>query len=74
MATKGEKLAAADLKTQIIGLVGVQELDTEIYTLNNEKQAKPLEIKAVEEAFEAKKQNLAALEKKSLDLQKQRKD
>jgi len=67
-------LATTDLKTQIIGLVSLQELDSEIYALNNEKEAKPLEIKAIETSFEAKKQNLAALEKKSLDLQKQRKD
>ena len=67
-------MATTDLKTQIIGLVSLQELDSEIYALNNEKEAKPLEIKAIETSFEAKKQNLAALEKKSLDLQKQRKD
>ena len=67
-------MATTDLKAQIIGLVGLQELDSEIYALNNEKEAKPLEIKAIESSFEAKKQNLAALEKKSLDLQKQRKE
>jgi hypothetical protein len=67
-------LATTDLKTQIIGLVSLQELDSEIYALNNEKEAKPLEIKAMEASFEAKKQNLAALEKKSLELLKQRKE
>ncbi len=63
-----------DLKTQLLGLVKLQELDSEIYALGNEKAAKPLEIKALEDAFELKKQGLAALEKKSLDIQKQRKE
>ena len=67
-------MAIIDLKTQIVGLVSLQELDSEIYALRNEKEAKPLEIKVMEASFEAKKQNLANLEKKSLDLQKQRKD
>ena len=67
-------MATVDLKAQIISLVKLQELDSEIYTLKNEKEAKPLEIKAIEESFEAKKQNLALLEKNSLDLQKQRKE
>jgi len=66
-------LAKVDLKTQIIGLVKLQGLDSEIYALKNEKEIKPLEIKAMELSFEAKKQNLALLEKNSLDLQKQRK-
>ncbi|MDD3345473.1 MAG: C4-type zinc ribbon domain-containing protein [Candidatus Omnitrophica bacterium] len=63
-----------DLKGQIAALVKLQELDSRIYALNNEKAGKPLEVKAVEEAFEAKKQNLANLEKESLELQKQRKE
>ncbi len=67
-------MATTDLKVQIVGLVSLQELDSEIYALNNEKEAKPLEIKAMEVSFEAKKQNLASIEKKSLDLFKQRKD
>jgi len=67
-------LATVDLKTQIIGLVKLQELDSQIYALKNEKEAKPLEFKTIEEAFEAKKQNLSLLEKNSLELQKQRKE
>jgi hypothetical protein len=67
-------LANIDLKNQIIGLIRLQELDSEIYALGNEKAAKPQEIKAITEAFELKKQGLTALEKKSLDLQKQRKE
>ena len=67
-------MATVDLKSQIIGLVKLQELDSEIYALKNEKEAKPLEIKVIEESFEAKKQSLASLEKESLELQKQRKE
>ena len=67
-------MATVDLKAQIMGLVKLQELDSEIYALKNEKEAKPLEIKAIEESFEAKKQNLMSLEKESLELQKQRKE
>ncbi|MDP3041325.1 MAG: C4-type zinc ribbon domain-containing protein [Candidatus Omnitrophota bacterium] len=67
-------MAIIDLKNQITGLVRLQELDSEIYALGNERAAKPQEIKAMGAAFELKKQDLAALEKKSLDLQKQRKE
>jgi len=67
-------LANVDLKAQIISLVRLQELDSEIYFLGKEKAAKPEEIKALEAAFELKKQDLLDLEKKSLDLQKQRKE
>jgi len=67
-------LPTIDLKTQITGLVRLQELDSEIYALNNEKDSKPIEIKAIEDAFEAKKQNLLLLEKNSLEVQKQRKE
>lgn len=63
-----------DLKTELCNLVKLQELDSEIYALGNEKSAKPLEIKAIEAAFEAKKQDLAVLEKKSLEIQKLRKE
>ena len=67
-------MPAVDLKSQIAGLVKLQAVDSEIHGLNLEKAAKPEEIKIAEAAFEAKKQNLAALEKNLLDLQKQRKD
>ena len=63
-----------DLKTQIINLVKLQELDSEIYALGNEKTAKPQEIKTIEAAFELKKEGLKDLEKQSLELQKQRKE
>ncbi len=67
-------MSTVDLKAQLLSLVNLQKLDSEIYALNNEKAAKPLEIKAIEEAFEVKKQNLAQLEKNSLEQQKQRKE
>jgi uncharacterized protein len=63
-----------DLKIQIVNLVKLQELDSEIYALGNEKAVKPQEIKAIEAAFEFKKAGLAELEKKSLGVQKARKE
>jgi predicted nucleic acid-binding Zn-ribbon protein len=63
-----------DLKVQIGALVKLQELDSEIYALENEKAAKPQEIKAIDAAFELKKAGLAELEKKSLEVQKNRKE
>ena len=63
-----------DLKSQLSGLVKLQTVDSEIYSLRLEKSAKPEELKVMEAAFEAKKAHLAELDKKSLDLQKQRKD
>lgn len=67
-------MATIDLKKQLIGLVKLQELDSEIYALENEKAAKPQEIAALSVSFEEKKQGLAELEKKSLEIQKQHKE
>jgi len=67
-------LPATDLKSQINILVKLQTIDSEIYGLRSEKEAKPQEIMAIETSFEEKKQHLADIEKKSLDLQRQRKD
>jgi len=58
----------------MISLVKLQELDSEIHVLENEKAASPQKIKTLEDAFEFKKQDLVVLENKSLDLQKQRKE
>jgi predicted nucleic acid-binding Zn-ribbon protein len=63
-----------DLKEQLRNLLELQKVDTEIYNLGAEKQAKPQEIKALDDAFQVKKQGLADLEKKSQDTQKQKKD
>lgn len=67
-------MPAIDLKTQITSLVRLQELDSEIYSLQYEKESKPQEIKTLEAFFEEKKKHLVELEKNLLDLQKQRKD
>jgi hypothetical protein len=67
-------LPEVNLKLQVSGLVKLQTVDSEIYSLRLEKSAKPEELKVIEAAFEAKKAHLAELDKQSLDLQKQRKD
>ncbi len=67
-------MSGLDLKEQLRNLLELQTIDTEIYNLEAEKQAKPQETKALDDAFQAKKQGLADLEKKSLDTQKQKKD
>jgi predicted nucleic acid-binding Zn-ribbon protein len=63
-----------DLKSQIRSLIKLQKIDSELYALNAEKQAKPEQIKALDDAFQEKKQRLASLDKKTLDLQKVKKD
>jgi len=67
-------LPTIDLRSQINSLVRLQTVDTEIHALRAEKESKPQEIKALEVAFEEKKQHLATIEKNLLDLQKQRKE
>lgn len=67
-------MANVDLKAQIITLMQLQTIDSEIYALQREKNSQPEQIKALETSFEDKKQHLAALEKGFLDLQKQRKE
>jgi hypothetical protein len=63
-----------DLKSQIISLIKLQKIDSEIYALKAEKESKPEQIKTLDAAFEEKKQRLASLDKKNLDLQKLKKD
>lgn len=63
-----------DLKLQLRNLIQLQTVDTEIYVLKGKKEAKPAEIKALDDSFEEKKRHLAELEKSSLELQKQKKD
>jgi len=67
-------LQQIDLKSQLGSLLKLQAVDSEIYALKEEKDSKPQEIKLLQDAFEAKKVSLAALEKDLLDSQKQRKD
>lgn len=67
-------MPAVDLKREISNLVKLQKIDSEIYSLTEEKAAKPEEIKVVEASYEAKKTHMQELEKKSLDIQKKRKE
>ena len=67
-------MKSVDLRSQIQSLVQLQKFDSEIYALRNEKESKPEQVKALEAAFEAKKQSLLDLEKSAQDLLKQRKD
>jgi predicted nucleic acid-binding Zn-ribbon protein len=63
-----------NLKAELENLIRLQEIDTQIYSLRSEKAAKPAQIKALEEAFEAKKAHLLELEKNALELAKQKKE
>lgn len=67
-------MPTGNLKSQLSNLIKLQAVDSQIYVLRAEKAVKPDEIKALESAFEAKKAHMAQLDKKLLDLQKQRKD
>ena len=67
-------MATVDLKSQLSNLIKLQAVDSQIYSLRSEKASKPEEIKVIELSFEAKKASLAELDKKSTDLQKQRKE
>jgi uncharacterized protein len=71
---RGISLNSSSLKVQLVGLIKLQEIDSEIYKLRSEKSSKPLEIKALEETFQLKKAQMANLEKRSLDIQKEKKD
>ncbi len=62
----------ADLKKQLNVLVQLQAIDSQIYSLNEEKKLKPQEIETLKASFETEKKNLANLEKVSLDLQKEK--
>lgn len=63
-----------NLKGQLSTLVRLQELDTRIYGLSEEKREKPAEIETLKAAFEAKKKRMAELEKALVDAQKEKKD
>jgi predicted nucleic acid-binding Zn-ribbon protein len=64
----------AILKTQLENLLQLQTIDSQMYTLNNEKMTRPAQIEVLRLAFEEKKKALAALEKAYLDAQKEKKD
>jgi len=63
-----------DLKSQIVQLVNLQVIDSEMYLLKSEKELKPKEMELIDTAFEEKKKHLAGLEQELLNLQKKRKD
>lgn len=67
-------MSTINLKNQLNILIQLQAIDSQIYSLTEEKKLKPQEIEALKAAFEAEKQNLANLEKVVLDLQKDKKD
>jgi predicted nucleic acid-binding Zn-ribbon protein len=67
-------LSTPNLKQQLEILRQLQEFDSQIYRLTDEKTAKPKEIEVLRAAFEEKKLKLAQLEKASLDAQKEKKD
>ncbi len=63
-----------DLKSQLKVLLQLQNVDSQIYALNEEKNNLPKEIEAFKAAFEDKKKRLAELEKVALENQKAKKD
>lgn len=67
-------MAAINLKEQLKTLIELQAIDSEIYILKADKEAKPKEIETLKASFEEKKKILADCEKKSLDLSRQKKD
>ena len=67
-------MSETNLKEQINLLVNLQVLDTQIYSLQQEKENLPIKLKQIEAAFAQKKENLAKLEEKKQLLQRQRKD
>ena len=68
------KVQDVNLKEQIVLLKDLQALDFQLYTLSQEEQNIPLNIKELDESFAKKKENLSELEKKGLELQKKRKE
>jgi len=67
------KSIMVELKSQINNLIKLQTIDTKIYDLKEEKEAKPQEIEVLRVAFEEKKEHLASLEKNAQELQVKRK-
>jgi hypothetical protein len=67
-------LPTVNLKEGLKLLSELQKIDSQIYSLKEKKEVMPLEIKALEAAFEEKKQKLLSLEKSALEFQKQKKE
>jgi len=62
------------LKTQLDNLLQIQEIDSQIYALTDEKKVKPTQVEILRLAFEEKKKKLVLVEKVYLDAQKEKKD
>ncbi|MFA6217089.1 MAG: C4-type zinc ribbon domain-containing protein [Candidatus Omnitrophota bacterium] len=67
-------MPTVNLKEGLKLLSELQKIDSQIYSLKEKKEVMPLEIKALEAAFEEKKQKLLSLEKSALEFQKQKKE
>jgi predicted nucleic acid-binding Zn-ribbon protein len=63
-----------NLKEQIIRLVQLQEIDKQIYSLRDEKEAKPAELQKLDASLEERKKGLADAEKEMQNLLKSKKD
>ena len=64
-----------DLKEEIIKIVQLQEIDSRIYSLRQEKDIKkPAQLEALKADFEQKKQTISAFEEKIKATQLKKKD
>jgi len=64
-----------NLKEEIKKIVELQEIDSKIYQMREEKDSKlPQELKALKEEYEQKKQNLSTAEEKLKEIQLKKKD
>ncbi|MCM8791884.1 MAG: C4-type zinc ribbon domain-containing protein [Candidatus Omnitrophica bacterium] len=62
------------LKEQIRRLIELQNVDSQIFALREEKESKPAEIEALNNAFEEKKKQLTQTEREIQNLLKEKKD
>jgi len=67
-------MQTVNLKEQITKLVRLQEVDRQIYSLRDEKEAKPAELQKMETLLEEEKTALQIAEKEMLNLLKAKKD
>jgi hypothetical protein len=67
-------LSQVNLKEEIKKLIQLQAIDTRIYALIEEKEAKPKQIQALEQEFEVKKEKVLSLEKRLQGLQREKKE
>ncbi|MFH1201968.1 MAG: C4-type zinc ribbon domain-containing protein [Candidatus Omnitrophota bacterium] len=67
-------MSSISIKEQLVQLVQLQGLDTQIYALRREKDEKPIRAKELEDNFNEKKKNLSQLEEKSKVVSLKRKE